>query len=88
MDILNYRQSDNPPVIATFTAYIPAIKLFIHKLKVVRSKKGHLFISYPSYMEQQSDEKKYLPYFEFDSDRKKEFENQVLQKINAHYLMN
>lgn len=85
MEILNYIQSQSPPVIATFSVTIPALKLTLHKLKVMRSKKGHLFISYPSWMQEDYGQKSYHPYIEFDLEKKKEFESKVFELLQYHH---
>lgn len=85
MEILNYVVSENPPTIATFSVHIPALKLHLHKLRVMRSKKGHIFISYPSWMEDQHGTKKYFPYLEFEIEKKKEFEAKVFELLKYHY---
>jgi len=74
MKIENVKQL--PPggnVIATFDAYFEELQLTIHKIKLIRTKKGALIISTPSYSVEQEFEKKWHPYFEFSEQKQKEF---------------
>lgn len=85
MEILNY--DEQPPtgnVVAIFSVRLPAAAMTFHKIKLIRSKKGNLFISLPSYAVDSMSEfgkKEYHPYVEMDEERKKEFQNKVLEAI-------
>ena len=74
MKIENVKQL--PPagsVIATFDAYFEEIQLTIHRVKLIRTKKGAFIISLPSYSTEEEFEKKWNPYFKFSEQRQKEF---------------
>jgi hypothetical protein len=81
MKIENYAEA-NPAdkYVAEFSVYLPAIGITIHKFRVLRGKKGGFYFVYPSYGKptvHPEEKRQYFPYFEFTSERKKEFDAKV-----------
>lgn len=79
MEILNYQDLiDHPNVIAQFDVYLPALQMTICRLKVIKTKKGHMFINIPSWCEKLDDgTKKFHPYIMFSEEKGKEFQIEV-----------
>jgi hypothetical protein len=86
MEISNYaEQPKGGSIIAIFSVYIPQIPLTIHKVKLVRTKKGSLIVGLPSYaVEQRDGTKKWEPYFEFGENQRKVFSDTVLELIKTY----
>lgn len=83
MEILNYEeQSPHSPVIGVFSVRLPAAKMIFHRLKLIRSKKGNLFVSFPAFStNDEFGEKKYTPFIEMDKDKSAEFQTKVLEAL-------
>lgn len=83
MEIVNYEEQ--PPggfCLAIFTVYLPAAQLLIHKVRLNRSKKGHLFIGIPSFAVDQPDgSKKWHPILEWSAEKGKDFNEKVLKAL-------
>lgn len=86
MEILNY--DEQPPggsSIAVFSVRLPQAGMTFHKIKLIRSKKGNLFLSLPSYGESDPNDpfgkKTYHPYVEMTLDRKTDFQKKVLEAL-------
>ena len=83
IEIQNY--DEQPPtgnVVAVFSAYAPSAKITFHKLKLIRSKKGHSFVAMPSYMFTDSGgNKKFFPYVEMSKEVKEQFDKDVLKAL-------
>lgn len=60
-------------VVATFDVYFEEIQLTVHRIRLIRTKKGGLIISPPSYSTEEEFEKKWHPYIEFSPEKQKEF---------------
>jgi hypothetical protein len=69
-------------IIGTFTVYLPALGLSIHRVKAMRSKKGYTFIAFPSYSkEDEYGQKKWFPYISLSEQRSKDFNKECLRLI-------
>jgi hypothetical protein len=98
MEIENYReQPAGGSVVAIFDIAWPAqFGLTFRNWKLIRSKKGNLFITGPSYSEvQHNGDKKWLPFIDFNKEKKESFEKKVLEALGpfleqslpeGHYL--
>ena len=88
MEISNYKEF--PPggaILAQFSAVGQGVTY--HRLKVMRSKKGHLFIAFPSYKESKDDpQAPWVPYVEMSRDRKEEFEKKCLLALEPYIKSN
>lgn len=83
MNVENY-QEELPGgfIVATFDVYLEGMKLTLRKLKLCVSKKGNHFIGYPNFcVEKVPGDKKWIPYFDFSAEKKKEFENAVWDEL-------
>jgi len=84
MEIHNW-QTGEGSILGTFTVYVPALGLSLHKLKAIRSKKGSVFIAFPSYSEEIGPgEKKWSPYISFSEQRSQEFQKKCLELIQDY----
>lgn len=83
MEVLNYQpQLPGKSTIALFSVYIQSFRLTLHKLRLIRTKKGHLLVSLPAYSVDQPDgTKKWLPYIEFSAEKNKEFLEKVFEAL-------
>ena len=83
MDIENYQeQARGMPTIAIFDLYLPKIHLRIHHMKLIRTKKGHLMLSLPSFSVDNADgTKKWTPYIEWSPEKAKEFNVKVMEAL-------
>lgn len=84
MEIHNYReQAPGGWFVGLFDVYLPKVQLTFKNLKLCVSKQGKHFIGYPSFSEESDidGKKKWIPFFEFSQERKKEFENGVMEAI-------
>lgn len=83
MEIINYRDGlASDKFAAKFDVYCPNMQVTYRNLKLIQSKKGHHFISFPSFCEESdSGEKKYTPYIEFSKERGIKFQNEVMQLL-------
>jgi hypothetical protein len=85
MEILNY--DEQPPggsCLAIFSVYIPPFRLTIHKVRLIRTKKGALILGLPSYAIPQPDgSKKWHSYIEFSAEKAKEFNEKVMEALQT-----
>ena len=86
MKIENYREQ--PPggyAIALFDVYIPQWQLTFRNLKFCQSKKGTHFLGYPAFSieDDMTGEKKWINFFDFSSEKKKDFEAKVFEELGA-----
>jgi hypothetical protein len=83
MEILNYEEQPKGSFnISIFTVYLPNAHLSIHKVRLNRSKKGHLFISLPAFgIDQPDGSRKWQPYIEWFQEKGKEFNEKVLEAL-------
>lgn len=82
--IENYRECpEGEKHLAFFDLYLPKITLTFRNLKLVKAKNGNHFISYPSFVESEDalGKKIFAKYFEFSSEKQKEFEEQIFQEL-------
>lgn len=71
-----------PNTVCTFDVYFPAWQMTIHTMKLMRSKKGGLFLVYPARCEKQEDGTfKFYPYLSFSKDRDADFQKKVLELL-------
>ncbi len=83
MKIENYREVvPGHPVVAEFDLYLPSIQMTIHNCKIVRSKKGHLFYTFPSYQKVHDDGRKtYHPVITFSLEKKEQFDKVLYEEL-------
>lgn len=83
MEIHNWEEGPRTSNIAgMFTVYIPALGLSLHKLKAIRTKKGGIFIAYPSYATKDAEDKKtWHPYISFSDQRSRDFQKTCIEAI-------
>lgn len=83
MEIHNWE--DGPQggnIFGVFTVYIPALGLSLHKVKAVKTKKGGVFIAFPSFSKEDNlGQKTWYPYFSFSEARSKDFQIACLEAI-------
>lgn len=85
MQIANYKEM-NPnsgSVIAEFSAV--GEKVTYHRLKLMRSKKGHLYIAYPSFKENRDDPASpWIQFVEMHIETKKDFEKKLREALEPY----
>lgn len=83
MEIQNYdEQPPTGPVVAIFDFTIPALGFTCRRWKLMRSKKGGLFIVSPSFSKEGSNgEKVWHKYVEVSEKRSKDFQRAVLDAL-------
>lgn len=83
MEIQNYNElPPGKPSIATFTAYIPALQLALHQMRLIRLKNGNLMVSFPAKMVKDANgQAKFDPYAEMGKERWKDFSKQCLELL-------
>jgi hypothetical protein len=80
MEIGNYRELNQGAVVAEFSALGNGI--YFHRMKLMRSRKGHLFLTYPSYRESKDDpNSKWIPFVEMSAEKKADFEKKVFEAL-------
>lgn len=86
MQILNYQEQAGGNVLATFDARSEKMRCTFRHLRLYRSKKGNLFIGFPSHKDttSPSDKPKYTPHYEFDGDTQKQFQDEILAAVNPY----
>ena len=67
--------------VATFSAYFEDMQFTIHKIKLIRTKKGGLIISLPSYYSGVNLQKSWAPYIEFSLEKGKQFYQDAFQQL-------
>lgn len=84
MEIENYREElPGQAVIATFDVYLPKMQLNLRNFRLIKSKKGHLFVTPPSFKDKSLDGERWIPLIEFSRDKQKEFLNKILGRLKA-----
>ena len=85
MEIKNFQHfSNSNSVLATFDIYLPALKMTIHNVKIVKSKSGKQFYSIPSYpYTTESGEKKYQPVVSFSKEKQTDFYHALKKELQA-----
>lgn len=78
MKILNYKVEVGQWYLATFDVYLEKAGLTFRKLKLCKSKKGHNYIKPPEF---KGEDGKYIPYFQFEPDRMREFLIEVGEQL-------
>lgn len=83
MEIQNYdQQPPGGPCLGIFSVYIAPYRMTIHKVRLIRTKKGALILGLPSYAIPQDDgSKKWHSYIEFSAEKAKEFNEKVLEAL-------
>ena len=86
MEILNY--CEQPPtgnIVAIFSVDLPAAGMTFHKIKLIKSKTGKKFLSFPSWMQEDDMGKKtFFPYIEMTDERKMDFEKKVMAELENY----
>lgn len=86
MKIINYEeQPAGGYCIGIFDVYLENIHLNLRKMKICISKNGTHFLGYPSAAVQEvgSEQKSWIPFFEFSAEKKKEFEDKVFEELGS-----
>ena len=84
--IENYREQ--PPtgsIVAIFDIYIPETTEIKRNLKLVRSKNGSHFISFPSFSveDEHTGEKRWYSFYEYGEFRQKQFTKKILEELSS-----
>lgn len=82
LQIKNYTRNldSNSNVVAFVSFYIPEWRLHLNSCKYIRSKNGGFFIGFPS----KEKDDKYYPYFCFEGDASKRFQDSARKLIEEH----
>jgi hypothetical protein len=81
MEIKNFRAVDHKTVKANFNIYIKALGgLHLNKMVLMETAKG-TFVSAPSQKYEKDGETKYFPYWGFDKEENKRFQEKVLELL-------
>lgn len=83
--IENYReQNGEKNIVAIFDVYLPKSTEIKRNIKLIRSQKGHHFLSYPSFsIEQDDGQKIWQKFYEFSQEKQKEFDALILQELGS-----
>lgn len=83
MEIIKYeKQLGTGPVAAIFDFVIPALGFTCRKWKLMRNKKGGLFVSAPSFaLESPNGDKTWIKYVEVSENRSKDFQRALLDAL-------
>ena len=86
MQILNLKEyAATQNVLASFDAYSDKMRLTFRHLRLIRSKKGHLFIAFPCQsIEIGEGKKQYVKHYEFDGQIQKDFEKSILEALKPY----
>lgn len=84
MEILNVNNPHQPPIICSFSVYIPAIHMTIHNMRLIKTKKGHTMVTYPSYSKEVAGERQWFKYIELSEEKRKEFEAKIFMWFKQH----
>ena len=83
--IENYRSENQGSTIAIFDIYLEKLQLTLRNWKLIRTKKGQLFVSAPAFGQPHpTDEfvkKTWIPYVEWSEERNKDFQAKVLEAV-------
>lgn len=81
MQIENYRAGTHP-VIASFDVYFgDKSTMRLRNLKLVMSKKGTPFVSFPSFQQEENGVKKWVQYISFSKEKEMEFREEVMELL-------
>lgn len=83
MEIQNYDQQHTPgPVVAIFDFTIPALGFTCRRWKLMKSKKGGLFVVSPSFSKESTNgEKTWYKYVEVSEARSRDFQRAILDSL-------
>ena len=83
--IENYReQPAGTNVVAYFDVYFPKSTEIKRNIKLIKSKQGTHFLSYPSFsIENDNGEKVWNKFYEFSPEKQKELDNLILDEISS-----
>lgn len=86
MEIQNFCPCDKGSAIATFDVFAPKMQMTFRNIKLILTKKGHHFVSFPSFVvgESFSDKKTYEKYYFFHGDLQKQFEAEILKLLEPY----
>lgn len=89
MEISNWRTGEaGKSIIGEFTLRIPALGMTIHEMKAFRSKKGHLYVKFPSKGKKDAmGETIWKDIVEIDQSRSAEFQKKCLEAIEPFVTM-
>lgn len=78
VEISNFnRMDDGGAVLAEFSVYMPKMFLQLNKVRVIRSKKGDLFVTAPAFKKEED----WIPYFRWGDAATKAFNLQVMDAV-------
>jgi len=88
MKIQNYEeQPSGGYCIGIFDVYLENMHLTFRKMKICVNKSGTHFLGYPSmpdpHSEMEGGQKVWIPFYEFSSEKKKEFEEKVFEQLGS-----
>lgn len=82
MKIENFREeAQGSFAVAIFDVYWPEARLTFRNLRLGRSKKGHHFVSFPSFKVERGEKPEYVAYFQFSDEKQREFLNKVRTEL-------
>ena len=86
MKIENYREGpQGQNVVGIFDVYLDKSTETKRNIKLIKSKKGTHFLSFPSFSEEMEDgSKTWHKFYEFSSEKQKEFENAILDELTPY----
>ncbi len=85
MQILNFKDiTGKPNTVAEFDVYVPEREITFNMMKLIRTKKGALMVSFPCRCEK-TDDGKYIfhPYVTLAKRKHDEFQKEVLELVKA-----
>ncbi len=84
MQIINFKDlGPSSPTVATFDIYFHAWEMTFHKVKLVKTKKGRMFVALPTWCELLEDgTKKFHPYILFSEKKTDGFQKSVLDLLS------
>lgn len=80
MEIHNFRVVNHKTIKASFNVYIPEFGLYLNKMKLFSTQNGK-FVNAPSELYEKDGEKKYFPYYCFEKERNKKFNEKVMELL-------
>lgn len=86
MKVENFREELGiGSVFATFDLYVPALKMTIHNMKIIKTKNGKKFPAMPTYcMTDSNGQKNFLPVISFSPEKKTEFMNSLYDLLKPY----
>lgn len=83
MKIENWKDApQDAKFIASFDVYLPNSTMTLRNLKLAIAKTGRHYFQWPSFcVEDGMGNKKWVPYYEFSQEKKREFEEKLKQEI-------